>query len=146
MQAVTLAAPPPVSVTIDGVEFEIAVLGATQASSLLAKILSALGPALDGVKGGNFETAFFAAALRALTPELVSELCRTFGSVCRVTLPGGQRMRISDVFDTFFAGRMGLLRKWLTECLRVNYSDFLDGVPGIGGRASGPTSGTAQSA
>jgi hypothetical protein len=149
------------NVSVDGVEFEIQPLGAIQGRKLFTKIVKSLGPALSevaklaGAKDKKSQDAASALGLsllggllERLDPELVSELCEAFAQHCTVRYPDGTKPKLPRVFDDYFAGRYSHLTRWLIECLRVNFADFLsDGslmrdLQTIGKPAGSPASET----
>jgi hypothetical protein len=122
-------------VQIDGVEFEVQPLGAIQGRRLFTKIVRSLGPALTEVaKLADPKAKKDAAALglsvlggllERLDPALVDELCEAFAAHCTVRYPDGAKPKLPRVFDDYFAGRYNHLTRWLIECLRLNFADFL---------------------
>lgn len=116
-------------VQIDGHTFEIPVLDALVGRRLVVKLMNALAPALaqatkqDGKEAQG--AALIGTALEGLTPELLGEFCDAFGSQSRVDVGDGKRPLVKDVFSSLFAGKYSLMFKWLFECCRANFADFL---------------------
>lgn len=123
MQALDL---PKTEVTIDGTKFQIGMLDAITGSRLAVKLQNALGAAIRNAQDSKgVELALVGGVLETVTPELMSELCTTFGRQCRVETEPGKMPVVADVFSQFFAGRYWLMYRWLWECLRLNFADFL---------------------
>lgn len=118
---------PKQEVTIDGVKFQIGMLDAVTGSRLAVRLQNTLGTALRGVRDadGGAVIQLAGGVLEHVTPELLSELVDTFGAQCRVETEPGKMPVVKDVFAQFFAGRYLLMYRWLYECLRVNFADFL---------------------
>ena len=132
------------TVEIDGHEYEITQLGALEARIVQARLGSLLGPAADALAKAERldETAIavaFKAVVGSLTPEVFVDLTDRFMATTRVRTgvnDAGQPTwaRLSDhsrqVFDQHFAGRMLAMDRWIWQCIRLNFADFL-GEAGI---------------
>jgi hypothetical protein len=123
------------TVEIDGETYEIRILDAITGYRVYVKLLNAVGGALagaGGLKGSGPELALKAlgSALANLTPELAEELRSTFAkATCLVK--DGKKPELKDVFLTHFRGRYAHMSKWMFECIRANFADFLaDGANG----------------
>jgi hypothetical protein len=118
-------------VQIDGVTFEIQPLGAIQGRRLFTKLVAQLGPALSNVaaKSGDKQEALglslLGGLLERLDPAIVDELAGAFSACSTVELAPGQRQKLDRVFDDYFATKYSHLTRWLLECLRINFADFL---------------------
>jgi hypothetical protein len=136
-----------IQVTIDGVVFTIRDFDYKTASRLSAKLFPILGAALRGMsaefKDGKTPNAnnqgawleLFGTLLPEISPELLEEVrstCAKFSSVDLGTDEDGRRMvpELShDVaFNRCFRRKMGLMYRWIGECLKYNYADFLAGL------------------
>lgn len=119
--------------TIDGVTFEVNQLPATKGSQLFVKLLGILAPIVATGDRTKIQSGF-AAALTALRPEDMQYFCDAFASV---TFVDGREL--SKEFDMFFAGRYGLMLRWLWLNVEWNFSDVLKGTLGkeLGALAAG---------
>ncbi len=127
-------------VTVGAHRYQLAILDATRGYPLYCKLVSQLGKVLEG--GGKLDGAdkqdlavrMLGKALQSLSPDLVGELIRTFGSCSSVEIEG-KWQRIDGVFSVHFAGKYGHLMGWLFECVKANFADFLPpnlpSVPGL---------------
>ena len=122
---------PPKVVEIDGTTYEIQILDAIKGYRLYVKLINTVGGVLesagklDGDKPQELALKFIGAALRNLPPELAEELRSTFAASCLVVMPDGKRPQVKDVFAVLFRGRMLHMSKWLIECIKANFADFL---------------------
>lgn len=129
---------PAKQVVIEGETYTIRLLDAYAGSALYAKLLSAAGGALSALgsvdtKGvvksdlaGELGIAAAGALLRGISPELFKEVRDTFAASCCVT-KDGKEPELKNIFAFHFAGRYAHMSKWLLECMKVNFADFLDG-------------------
>lgn len=119
-------------VTLDGVAFEITALPGTRGYALWLRLLKTIGPGLEGVGSADgAEAAMLKAmggALSALSLEDAEHVRSEFAQFSCVESPAGsgKMPRVADVFDMFFAGKPKLVGKWMFECLKLNFADFLD--------------------
>jgi hypothetical protein len=116
-------------VTLDGVTFELTTLPGTKAYALWLRILKALGPGLDAVSEKDGEAAVLkalAGALRSLSLEDAEAIRESFAAYSKVETAPGQMPSVASVFDFQFAGKPKLVGKWLFECIKLNFADFLD--------------------
>lgn len=121
------------TVEIDGVTYEIQVLDAIKGFRLYVKLLNSAGGALADL--GNLKTSSpgelamraMGAVLANVTPEFAEELRSTFAASCAVVLEGGKKPQVKDVFITHFRGRYAHMTKWILECAKANFADFLAG-------------------
>ena len=133
-------------VRIDNEEYAISQLGAVEGLELYHELVRAFGPALrdELSQYRPAEETMARVLLRAieLMPrELMRELRQKFAANSKVK--SGELMvglGEGDIFDQHFAGRYGLLTKWLLACLKVNFADFLAGSGNLGG----PPPGTSK--
>lgn len=118
-----------VTVTIDDETYEIQMLDAVAGSRLYTRLLIAMGGVLETsskLEGSPQELGLklLGAALRSLTPELAEELRSTFAKSSAVVI-GDKKPQVKDVFMTHFRGRYLHMSKWMLECVKVNFADFL---------------------
>lgn len=131
------------TVTIGPDTYEITPLGASLALDLWFDLAKALGPTFRDV---DFEklTALMLTNKTALAnivvdliehlpKELVHDLRLEFAKNTKIQPPfqlnkGEAPFVVMDekLFDDHFAGRMGAMGLWFTECFKINFSDFLD--------------------
>jgi hypothetical protein len=117
-------------VEIDGTQYTINMLDATKGYPLYCKLLGKAGEVLEGVgkldgKGEELALSMLGRAMRSLSPELVGELIKVFGTSSSVRLDDGKTPNVGAVFAMHFAGRYGHMMSWLIECAKVNFADFL---------------------
>ncbi len=115
-------------VNIDGVTFELSLLGAKTGRRVLTRLMNALGPVIAGASLSNEKEralTLISGALENLDPDFVDFLCETFAPISFVEVEGGKRPKVSEVFDVFFRAKYGLMIKWLIECVKYNFGDFL---------------------
>lgn len=124
---------PTKTVEIDGERYTIRMLDAVIASNLYFKLLNVAGGALETVgtmstPGTSQELSMRVAGalLRSVPIKLMTELRTVFANSCTVQIAAAEP-KVSTVFENHFAGRMAHMSKWLIECLRVNFADFLEG-------------------
>ena len=118
-----------VTVTIDEETYEIQMLDAVQGFRVYTKLLGVIGGMLGqaGTMQGSPQELglkLMGSALQNLTPELAEELRSVFAKSCAVVI-GDKKPQVKDVFLTHFRGRYFHMSKWLLECVKVNFSDFL---------------------
>lgn len=121
---------PSQQVTIDNETYTIVTLDGVTCSNLFFKLLAAAGAAfskLQALSGDKDDLAIRAlgALLAGLSPELSAEVRTVFAGSCTVTKEG-KELSLKVVFPVHFAGRMAHMGKWILECAKVNFADFLD--------------------
>jgi hypothetical protein len=117
-----------VEVEIDGVRFGIPTLDAIKGRALVVRLMGLLAPALAQASSKPKEeqgAAVLSAMLSGMTPELFELFCKEFASQSWVMLPDGKRPVLQDVFGHVFARRYMLMFRWLLECCKHNFADFL---------------------
>jgi hypothetical protein len=102
---------------IGGNDFTTVQLGATAGRKVGTRLVRMLGAAVESPEP-------VAALLRALNDDDLTYLVDTFGA-CSNVRTGEKNPFVKDVAEEFFAGKMGLMVKWLAWCVEVNYSSFL---------------------
>lgn len=133
--------------TLGANEYEVVQLGAVKGRETLRRLGKLSIPALTAVIGvwkpgtgidGN-EAALLRALMHILNTLDESDLkyfCDTFGPNSTVTVEGGKKPRVSDVFDLHFAGNYMEMALWLAFCIEVNFvGSFLGGTSLLGGAA-----------
>lgn len=132
---------PSTTVTIDDEIYTIQTLDAITCFGLYSKLLNAVGGSLSSLsdlavkdnvesdKTAQLDLALRAigALLRGLPPPLLEELRATFAANTSVQKEA-KSPKLSSVFAFHFAGRMAHMSKWMLECMKVNFADFLDDV------------------
>lgn len=124
-------APTSKSVEIDGTTYEIQILDAIRGYRIYVKLINAFGGALEstgnvaGAKQEEIALKLLGAAMRSLPAELAEELRSTFAASCSVVMADGKKPQVKDVFAVLFRGRMLHMSKWLLECVKANFADFL---------------------
>lgn len=123
---------PSVQVVLDGETYTIRTLDAYVASALYCKFLNTLGGALaslgavEGKGTGELGVIAAGALLAKLSPELFREVRDTFAASCSVQ-KGDKNPELKNIFAIHFAGKMAHMSKWMLECMKVNFADFLEG-------------------
>jgi tail assembly chaperone len=118
--------------TFDGETYEITMLDGVACHRLYVKLVNAVGGAIGSLSkpsGAGSEDELMVRALGsvlgALSPELHEEIRSTYADSC-VVHDGDKRPRLKNCFGAHFAGRPAHMTKWLFECTKVNFADFLD--------------------
>lgn len=123
---------------IEGVLYEVHQLGASEGLSILMDLVKLLGPALGPVlESGALESVNLGLAVRTLCESLDKAKVKTIvDAMARSTTAVGVG-RLDGAFEAHFAGRMGLLLKWLSFAVGAQYDDFFgslaDAVKSVGG-------------
>jgi hypothetical protein len=139
---------PSVDVTIDDNTYTINTLDAEEARAIWVPLFKAMGGALDAFKSeGSDESkgsAVLGRLIQGLPNELIDTMVRLYGKSSSVHVREQQK-QVSSVYRLLFAGRPAHQIKWLIECTKVNFRDFLDGSSGLSlsalvAAASGPKS------
>jgi hypothetical protein len=113
-----------VEVDVLGSRYELTQLGAIKGRKILAVLTRVLGKAAGGI---GSEDSGLGALLESIDEAALTALCDAFGESSRVLLDNGNKPQLTGViFDDHFAGNYAGLLLWLAECLRLNFSDFLD--------------------
>lgn len=107
--------------TIGNAIFKIQQLGAKEGRLVLARILRAVGPAIEDADHILSKLA------ASLADAEVTYLCDTFAKTTMVAMSDtpDREVPLTGVFDDIFAGNYGDMLKWLWECLQVNFGSFL---------------------
>ena len=117
--------------TIDDTEYRITALPATKSRGLNFRLMKIIGPgiALASAQDELRIDELLKSALVDLSEDLLTDLCNAFGAVTQI----GGLPEIADErgFDDHFSGRIFTMYKWLFECLKWEYSDFLSGLPDL---------------
>lgn len=109
--------------------YRVTALPATASRRIFTGLTKAAGPVIAKASEGDSSqsvAALLGEALQNVDDSFMDELCDTFAAVTQVdNIP-----KISDraSFDEHFSGRMGDQLKWIAECLKWEYSDFLSGL------------------
>src|SRR5262245_42610182 len=115
-------------------------LTALRAASIVANVVSPLFAGLSSVQGAR------GAFARAITyffqsPDLgdnLEKLVVLFAPTTQIVSGGGRRTAsLEKCVDEHFAGRLDALMKWLSFCLKINLSSFLDAMPALAEEAAG---------
>jgi hypothetical protein len=109
--------------------YRIYMLDATRGYPLYCKLLGQVGGVLEAggkldSQGKELALRLLGRAIQSLTPELVGELIKAFGSSSQLVTNGGAQP-VQAVFATHFAGKYGDMMGWLYECAKVNFESFL---------------------
>ena len=118
-------------VTVDGVEYNLEQLGAVQGRRFVLRLMSNAAPIIQRLAETDElnEQAVFAAlgvGLGNLDADLVEELSDAFAKKTKVHV-GEIWMDLTPIYDQHFAGSYLSLGKWLFECMKLNFADFLGG-------------------
>jgi len=114
---------------VDGVTYELTPFGARQGRRVFARLTQTIGPALAAAtKDTQDLEAAIGTLTKAVDPDLVDELCDACAPHCRVQIGAKMPELTPEVFDEHFAQRYVAMLQWLLACLRINFSDFLDGA------------------
>ena len=125
------------TVTIDGETYEVTQLGAIEGSSLYHELVKALGPMLreelpkqlDQEASGAL-AGIIIRAIEVLPGDLVARMRTAFMRNCKLHTGGIAVEMTESIFDQHFAGRYGLMTKWMVHCLKLNFAGFLgDSAP-----------------
>jgi hypothetical protein len=119
-------------VTVDGFEYTLQALDTVKARKVLFKVMGALAPVLQALAKAQSEPeqalAQAASALVEHLPESAyAELCDVFAANTIVELPDGRSPQLKDVLRFHFSRRLSAEARWLFECCKFNFADFLDG-------------------
>jgi hypothetical protein len=119
-------------VEIDGFTYSLTALDAVKARKVLFKVTAALVPTLQAL--ANAKASPELAVVQAATslvenlPEATySEICAVFAQNTVVTLPDGRKPLLKDVAQFHFSRRLSAEARWLFECCKFNFADFLGG-------------------
>ncbi len=132
---------------IDGESYEVTQLGAERGMELYHELVKEVGPLLQEYLGAQGAPAgadaeeqdvnltfgkFLVRAIAQVSKSLLRDLRVAFAANCKVHVSGMPvPLSTGDTFDQHFAGRYGLLTKWMVECLKFNFLGFLaDSSPG----------------
>lgn len=127
------------SKTIDGVEYEVRMLPATEGQLMLTQIGRILGPAFSrAVAGEGGIDQDISTVLASAIPALFAaaepkEIDGILKKLAEVTLADGKPLK--PIYDVHFAGKIGSLAKWAGFSLRVQYADFFDALASALGEA-----------
>jgi len=116
-------------ITIDGVEYRITALPATKSRKLFLRLGKIIAPALgmaaaSGEKGLKIDD-LLRDSLADLDEALVDDLCDAFAQETQID--GVPLIADARRFDEHFSGKIWSMYKWLFECLKWEYEDFLSG-------------------
>lgn len=118
-------------VEIDGFEYTLQALDTVKARKVLFTVLGVVSPTMTAAaKANSIEDAFangLDAVIKALPESTYSQLCDTFGMHTIVHLPDGREPQLKDVAKLHFSRRLSAEVRWLFECCKFNFADFLDG-------------------
>lgn len=127
------------SIEIDGNKYEITQLGARDGRRMLVRLTNILGPALGNlIKDGGGSSDGVAHAIMSLSSHIseddVDYVCKTFGKHTEWR-NGSQTITLDDdQQDLHFAGRYDSMVRWISECLRINFSPFFDMLRNVSGK------------
>jgi hypothetical protein len=121
-------------VQIDGDEYELTQLGAIEGRRLLTRILKFAGPAIQSLAASETlsEISFAAALAKAveqLDEDTVDMLCEKFAAKTCLKIDNRWPPLDKTLFDQHFAGHYMKMMKWLGECMKLNFADFLSVLP-----------------
>jgi hypothetical protein len=119
---------------IDGFNYSIMQLGAKQGRLVLARVMRAVAGAAGKAASTAVEEDSTAAALtgmatlvEGLSDTDVEYFCDIFSKVTMVAKQEtpDKQVVLGDCFDDHFAGRYGVMVKWLWAALNTNFASFL---------------------
>jgi hypothetical protein len=133
-------------VSIDGDVYRISQLPYRKGQKLMVRLFKALGPAISSAAGSGLEETdpkqdlgeadvnlanTLSAGVQRLADSLNEEdfdfVVDTLSSHTELKRGENQWVNLKDVMEIHFSGRHFHSMKWMFECLKFNYSDFLDG-------------------
>lgn len=145
-------------VKIDDVEYELTQIGGVEGLDLWDRLCEKLGGRMAAavktglIASGNVDAVEASVAidlveaLTTLPADLKSELRIRFAALSKIKaaslllpLGGGKQLQPGDTFDQHFAGRFGHMSKWMLECLRWSFGDFLSSSKKSGAQPAAPT-------
>lgn len=124
------------SVTIGESQFEITQLGAVKGKRVLNRLMKVLAGASSGMLGGKDGgepdvVAIIEGAVEGLDDDTLDYICQSFGEKTTIVSGNKRQTLVANGneagFDLVFAGNYAAMIEWLIVCIRLNYSDFLDG-------------------
>lgn len=108
-----------ISQEIDGLTFEVQLVGALTGQDLLLRLQRITGA---GVGGSDFKEM-----VQNLSLEDLKVFTQAFGASSRVLIEEDGKTRkpfIKDAYDEVFAGKYWLMVKWLVFCISYNFGDY----------------------
>jgi hypothetical protein len=143
---------------IDDAEYELVQLGGVEGLDLFDRLTAELGASVMssilaalGTKDpeGAIGMVMLGAIVK-LPADFKQQLRVRFAALSKVkagqmwlTLGDGKSLEPESIFDQHFAGRFGHMTKWLIECLKWSFVDFLPSSKGSEGGS--PTATTSAS-
>lgn len=123
---------PVTDVHIDGFQYKITALPATEGRRLYLALIKVLAPGLEKLpslkdaKSADKILALVSGSIEGLDIHTLDDFCETFGRHCEI-IRGQNAMTISPAeFGEHFSGRYAAMTKWLLECIKANkFLDFL---------------------
>lgn len=113
-------------------KYKVTGLGAKKALKVLHILSKVSAPVVGGAGVDSDIGEALGKALDRLTEDDLDTVIETMAKETMVVDrpdSGGVALNLSDIFDDHFAGkRLGDMLKWLVECLKLNFSDFLGGL------------------
>lgn len=118
---------------IDGETYEIRMLDGVVLHRLYTRLLACAGAAMQSfgkIESTGDHTELAARAIGVLLASLPQDLHEDarslFADNTTVFKADGKKPRLKNIFGIHFAGRPVHMTKWLIECFKVNFADFLD--------------------
>lgn len=134
---------PTKTVQIDEFTYTITTLDAVSARRIWVRLFKAIGAGAESAASDEAGVMrFLSRVVQALPEDLVEEMADTYARSCTVHYPKGE-LKVAQVFGMHFAGRPAHYGRWLVECSKVNFADFLDGLTSLKGSASTPAAASA---
>jgi tail assembly chaperone len=123
---------PSTTVQIDGHSYTITALDAVTARRIWTRLFKAFGAGAESLRGADEASIlqFLSKFVQALPEDLVDEMADTYARNCTVKADRGNP-KVSDVYMFHFARKPAHHIRWLVECTKWNFADFLDGSTGL---------------
>jgi hypothetical protein len=118
----------PQSKTIEGVEYVVTPLGASEGLkviTMLARMVGpVLGPALAGMKSLKDASQAIGGMVEQLNDNDIDAVCRAMAKSTVVKKSAKQQPQLSSIFDLHFQGEYFAMFLWLRFALEVNFESF----------------------
>jgi len=103
-------------------EFHVEMIPPAKGFHLAMKLTQVIGT----IAGGDMSKA-----LSSLSSDDIAEMTTIFAAYSKVKTPAGNLVPVKDMQDVLFAGKYGLMFKWLLLCTEANFGSFLGDLQGL---------------
>lgn len=113
---------------IDGVKFELSPLKVEQSLELLPDLFALIAPVAAAANAEDLTPEVIKGAIEGGVSGLrnLPKFTKAFASRCKVERGEGKMVAmVGQIFDQAFERKMALQLKWLVQCLKLEYADFL---------------------